>query len=182
MANRPYLLGGNYHWANADLSWLSGNWKLVGCSSTYVPDTSASGDEFLTSIVSGARICTSANLASKTNVGGALDAADVTFSAVTGSTITQFVLYHDTGVAGSSELAILWDTATNLPTIPNGGNITFQFAGSPYYVLAFAFRGLSDKEKSLAGRFCDGLRDLLKIPFDRTQSGLWIPTPKVVLS
>ncbi len=181
MANRPYLQG-NYHWANADLSWLSGNWKLVGVSASYTPDTSASGDQFLTSITSGYRICTSSNLASKTNVGGALDAADPVFTGVTGATITQFVLYHDTGVAGTSELAILWDTATNLPVLPNGGNITFQFAGAPYYVLAFAFQGLSDKEKSIASRVFDGLRDMLGIPFDRTQSGLWIPTPQVVLS
>jgi hypothetical protein len=181
LANRSYALG-NYHWANADLNWLSQNWKLVGCSSGYVPDTTSSGDEFLTSILSGNRICTSSNLASKTNVGGALDAADPVFTSVTGSTITQFVLYHDTGSAATSQLAILWDTATNLPVVPNGGNITFQFAGAPYYVLAFAFQGLSDKEKSLASRVFDGLREVLGIPFDRTHSGLWIPTPQVVLS
>lgn len=80
---------------------------------------------FLSDIPVGARISTSANLASKTTTAGVADAADVTLTAVTGATVEAVVLYKDTGVAGTSALIAYIDTATSgLPATPNGGDIT----------------------------------------------------------
>lgn len=72
-------------------------------------------------------VATSANLASKTATDGVADAADVTFTAVSGATVEAVVLYKDTGVAGTSRLIAYIDTGTGLPVTPNGGDITIQW-------------------------------------------------------
>jgi hypothetical protein len=72
-------------------------------------------------------VATSANLASKTVTAGVADAADVTFSAVSGSSVEALVIYQDTGVAGTSRLIAYIDTGTGLPVTPNGGDITVQW-------------------------------------------------------
>ena len=184
MANRPYLQG-LYHYANGDLAWGSDNVKVALCSSSYTPNTAAGADEFLNVIPGGAIVATSGNLGSKTNVGGTLDAANLVFSSVSGSTVTQFAMYNDTGTSSTSQLQFLWDTATNLPVVPNGGNITIQWAGSPNYIATLC-NGLSDDERALVRRF--GWRRLVEIlrawgiPAERKSGGgIWQPgTPTLV--
>jgi hypothetical protein len=83
--------------------------------------------EFLSDIASGARIATSGNLASKTSTLGVFDAADVTLTAVTGTTVEAVVLYKDTGTASTSPLIAYIDTATGLPVTPNGGDETITW-------------------------------------------------------
>lgn len=59
---------------------------------------------------------------------GVFNSSAVTFSAVAGgSTVRYFVIYKDTGVAGTSPLLVLIDTTTgvSLPFATNGGDITF---------------------------------------------------------
>jgi hypothetical protein len=74
-------------------------------------------------------VATSANLTTKTTTGGVFDADDVTFTAVaTGSTVTQMVLYQDTGVAGTSRLIALFDTVTGLPIPTNGGDLLVSWS------------------------------------------------------
>lgn len=80
--------------------------------------------QFLSSIIAGARVATSGNLASKTTAAGVFDAADITFSAVTGDQSEALVIYQDTGVEGTSRLIAYIDTATGLPVTPGGGDIT----------------------------------------------------------
>lgn len=81
--------------------------------------------EFLSDIAVGARVATSGNLAGKTTTNGVADANDVTFTAVSGSTIEAVVLYKDTGTASTSALIAYIDTATSgLPATPNTGDIT----------------------------------------------------------
>lgn len=63
-------------------------------------------------------------LASKTVTAGVADAADVTFTSVSGSSVEALVIYKDTGSAATSRLIAYIDTATGLPVTPNGGNIT----------------------------------------------------------
>lgn len=72
-------------------------------------------------------IATSGNLASKTVTDGVADAADVTFTAVTGATVEAIVIYKDTGTASTSRLIAYIDTGTGLPVTPNGGDITIQW-------------------------------------------------------
>lgn len=89
--------------------------------------TYSSSHEYLSDITSGARIATSSNLSSKSITSGVFDAADLTFSSVTGSSIEAYVLYKDTGSASTSPLIAYVDTATGLPVTPNGGTITLTW-------------------------------------------------------
>lgn len=69
-------------------------------------------------------IATSGNLASKTTTAGVADAADVVLSAVTGATAEALVIFHDSGVSGTSRLIAYIDSATGLPVTPNGSDLT----------------------------------------------------------
>jgi hypothetical protein len=62
-------------------------------------------------------------LASKTTTSGVADAADVTFTAVTGASAEALIIYKDTGSTATSPLIAYIDTATGLPVTPNSGDI-----------------------------------------------------------
>ena len=79
-----------------------------------------------------------ANLASKTITSGVFDADDVTFSTVTGANCEALLLYH-TDVQGgntTSRLIAYIDTATGLPILPNGGDITVRFSAGASKIFA----------------------------------------------
>ena len=105
----------------ASNSSLAGNVKAVLVDSADY--TYSSSHEFLSDVPSGGRVATSSNLASKTYTNGVFDAADFTFSAVSGDQSEAIIIYIDTGVAGTSRLVAYIDTATGLPVTPNGGDI-----------------------------------------------------------
>jgi hypothetical protein len=88
----------------------------------------------LDDVASGARVAT-ATLASKTATNGTADAADVTFSAVTGDPSEALVIYKDTGVESTSRLIAYIDSATGLPVTPNGGDITVAWNASGIFTL-----------------------------------------------
>lgn len=69
-------------------------------------------------------------VASTTVTNGLLDGADVTFTAVSGSTVEAVVLYLDSGVSGTSRLVAYLDSLTGLPVTPNGGDIVLQWNAS----------------------------------------------------
>lgn len=125
MANAVYgkarekFLNGDIDWANDDIKAV-----LVDTAAYAV---SIDSDEYLSSIPAGDRIATSGNLASKTSTLGVADAADITFSTVTGDVSEAIVLYKDTGDAATSPLIAYVDTATGLPITPNGGDITISW-------------------------------------------------------
>lgn len=92
--------------------------------------------EFLDDVAAAARVATSGNMASKTFTNGVFDAADVTFSAVTGDQVEAIIIYEDTGVEGTSKLIAYLDTnLTNMPATPNGGDITVQWNASGIFKL-----------------------------------------------
>lgn len=108
---------------------MTGNIKLVFVDTgAYTPDLAT--HNFLSDITAGARIATSPNLAGKTSTDGVADATDPVVTAVTGATVEIAVIYYDTGVASTSPLICLLDSATvtGLPFTPNGGDVTFQFS------------------------------------------------------
>ena len=109
MANgvyKPYKQAAFSGGANTDL--VTGDVKAVLVDTDdYTVDLD--NHDFLADIPAGARVATSANLASKTFTGGAFDAADFTFAGVTGDPSEALVYYID--------------TATGLPITPNGGDI-----------------------------------------------------------
>lgn len=91
--------------------------------------------EFLSDIPSGARVATTSALASKTVTAGAFDSADPSFIAVTGAVSGQLAMYKDTGSAATSPLICNYDTATNLPVTPNGGDIAVAVNASGWFAL-----------------------------------------------
>ena len=80
---------------------------------------------------SGVLHVTSGALASKTVTSGVADAADVTFTAVTANASNHSILvFQSSAVTGGADVAataqrvIAWiDTGTNLPVVPNGGDV-----------------------------------------------------------
>ncbi len=112
--------------ANSNSS-LTGSLKIALIDTgTY---TYSSSHQFLSSLTG--VVGTAQTLSNKTFVNGVLDASDVTFTAVTGATVEAYVIYIDTGVAGTSQLVAYVDTGvTNLPVTPNGGDISIQFNAS----------------------------------------------------
>jgi len=78
---------------------------------------------------------TPVTLTSKTVTNGVFDAADVTFTAVTGNSVEAIIIYKDTGSAATSPLIAYLDSGTGLPVTPNGGDITITWSGSGIFSL-----------------------------------------------
>ena len=116
---------GREKFLNADIDWAADNIKVsVVDTGTY--SVSIDTHEFHSDL-SGI-IATSANLGSKTSTLGVADAADVTFTGVSGASIEAVVIWKDTGVSGTSPLIAYIDTAASgLPLTPNGGDITITW-------------------------------------------------------
>ena len=125
MANALYGLG-RQAILEGDIAILTDNIKCV-LVDTATYSVSIDADDFLDDIGAGERVATSGNMASKTSTLGVFDAADITFTAVTGDVSEALVIYKDTGVAATSKLIAYIDTATGLPVTPNGGDITVTF-------------------------------------------------------
>lgn len=81
-------------------------------------------DEDLADRAAGSRVATSDALTSKTTTAGVADAADKTFTSVTGDPAESIDGYQHTGTEGTSLLIFNIDSATGLPVTPNGGDIT----------------------------------------------------------
>lgn len=112
---------------SGSVDWLTDNIKAVLVDAAdYTVNTST--HQYLSDIAAGGRVATSSNLSSKTATDGAADAADITFSAVSGDVSEAIVIYKDTGSAATSPLICYIDTATGLPATPNGGNITVSWS------------------------------------------------------
>lgn len=79
--------------------------------------------QFWSSVPIAARVAVSAALTGKTTTAGVADAADVTFTAVTGDPSEALIIFQDTGTETTSRLIAYIDTATGLPVTPNGGDI-----------------------------------------------------------
>lgn len=132
MANAIYDLG-RESFLKGEISWSSDNIRAVlvdGADYT----VNLATDQFLSSIAAGGRVATSGNLASKTTAAGAADAADVTYSSVTGDISEIIVIYQETGDPATSRLIAYIDTATGLPVTPNGGDIQVQWS-APIFTL-----------------------------------------------
>jgi hypothetical protein len=97
--------------------WLLDDIKMVMVhTASYTVDLV--NHQFLSDL--GGIVATSPNLSSKGSSQGVATCADINFGAVSGSSVQAYVLYHDTGVAGTSPLIAYIDTATGLPFTPSG--------------------------------------------------------------
>ena len=78
--------------------------------------------------VSNSAIISTATLSNKTITSGVFDADDATFTSVSGANCEALIIFADTGVQGTSRLVAYIDSATGLPILPNGGDITVAFS------------------------------------------------------
>jgi hypothetical protein len=86
--------------------------------------------------VSNSAVISSTALANKTITNGVFDADDATFSSVTGANAEALIIFSDTGIQGTSRLIAYIDSATGLPILPNGGDITVAFSSGSSRIFA----------------------------------------------
>lgn len=121
MANTLYDFA-RQRFLESQINWMTDTIKvLLVDTGAYTPQTSV--HQYLADIPVSSRIAGPVTLTSKTTTGGAADAADCTFTSVTGASIEAIVIYKDTGTEATSPLIAYIDTATGLPITPNGGDI-----------------------------------------------------------
>ncbi len=125
MASALYDTGRNAFLTGA-ISWTGNTISVALVGAGYSANMGT--DQFF-SAVAPYVIGTPVQLTSKTAVAGVADAADVTTAVIaTGSTITQMVIYADTGVVGTSQLIAREDLT---PIVTNGESITLTWDSSP---------------------------------------------------
>jgi hypothetical protein len=122
MANALYDFG-RQAFLDGDIDWTNDNIKVTLVDAADYTVNLAT-HQFYSSVTLAGRVATSGNLTSKTSVAGVADAADVTFTAVTGDPSEALVIWQDTGTEATSRLIAYIDVATGLPVTPNGGDIT----------------------------------------------------------
>jgi hypothetical protein len=100
---------------------------VVKCALVDTASYSYSASHEFFSSVSGV-VGTPLTITSKTFINGVFDGDNLFFTNVTGPTVESLVFYIDTGVAATSRLIAYIDTdVTNLPVIPNGGDINIAW-------------------------------------------------------
>ncbi|WP_242183052.1 hypothetical protein [Sphingomonas sp. CARO-RG-8B-R24-01] len=116
---------------------LAGGVNLVaGAVKVALVDTGAytfsPAHQFLSSVPTAARIGAPGVLANKTVSGGVFNAdptmlASVPAGSGTAAASEALVLYRDSGTDATSELIAFWDSATGLPLVTNGGNVSITW-------------------------------------------------------
>jgi hypothetical protein len=86
--------------------------------------------------VSNTAIISTSTLSNKTTTNGVFDADDATFTSVTGANAEALIIYQDTGNQATSRLIAYIDSATGLPILPNGGDITVAFSSGSSKIFA----------------------------------------------
>ena len=125
------LLGGGNH--GGTLIDLDGDTIKVGMVDEATWAVSVTTDEDMGD--SSGMVGTAQTLGTIDLTNGTFDAADATFTAVTGSSIERLIIYKDTGTPANDVLLVHFDTATGLPVTPNGGDIVIQWNGSGIFSL-----------------------------------------------
>lgn len=124
-------------WKEAVIAAVS-NSSLGGTVKAVLVDTGtytySAAHEFQSSL--SGTVGTAATLGTKTYTTGTFDAADVTYTAVSGASCEAIVIYIDTGSSATSRLVAYLDTGyTGLPVTPNGGDITITWAAGGIFTI-----------------------------------------------
>jgi len=86
--------------------------------------------------VSNSAVISDTTLSNKTIANGVFDADDATFTSVTGANCEALLLFQNTGIQTTSRLIAYVDSATGLPILPNGGDITVVFSSGASKIFA----------------------------------------------
>lgn len=124
MANQLYSKA-KEAFLNADID-MADNTIVIALIDTGEYSFSAS-HQFRSDIPNNAVIAT-ATLGNKTTANGVFDADDATFTSVTGANCEALILFQNSGNPSTSRLIAFIDSATGLPILPNGGDITVAFS------------------------------------------------------
>lgn len=118
--------------SDVDGSGTTGVYAVLVDTGTYTYNSAHQYYSDLSGIVG-----TEVELGTKTYTNGVLDAADITFSAVSGSTVEAIVLFRKNAGANTTwRLIAYMDSGyTGLPVTPNGGNIIIQWNASGIFAL-----------------------------------------------
>lgn len=122
---------------NGNITLLTDTIKATLIDTAYYTVNLATHDNY-DDVPSAARV-SAATLASKTISGAVFDAADTTFSAVSGASVEAIIIWKDTGGESSSTLIAYIDTATGLPTVALTNNtvvIAWDNGGSKIFKLS----------------------------------------------
>lgn len=126
MANALYDTGRNWFLTGGVAAGWGLDTRLILIdNAAYTKDLA--NHDFLNDVAAGARIATSGAMTGKTLVAGVADAADVTFTSVSGAASEELVGYYHTGTESTAQLIFDIDTATGLPVTPGGGDIQVQW-------------------------------------------------------
>jgi len=132
------LGGGNHGGTLVNLTSDTIKVSLID-TGTYNPDTA--NDEDLADVTPDPRVPSGGGsdqtLTTPTTLNGTFDADDSTFTAITGNSIEELMIWKDTATASTSILLVSFDTATGLTggLTPNGGDIVIQWNGSGIFSL-----------------------------------------------
>ena len=130
----------NALYSKAKEAFLNGSINMVANTVTIaLVDTGAytySSSHQYRNEVANSSVISTATLTNKTITGGVFDADDATFSSVTGANCEALIIFADTGVQGTSRLVAYIDSATGLPILPNGGDITVVFSSGSSKIFA----------------------------------------------
>lgn len=131
MANKLYPKGAEKI-LRASIDFDDDTIKVVLVPATY---TFSTAHEFLSDL--GATVGTAQTLASKSTVGGILDADDAAFGAMPpGDNLKAVVMFKDTGSAATSPLIAYIDQVTGFPMATNGGTVTVPWDNGPLKILS----------------------------------------------
>jgi len=86
--------------------------------------------------ISNSAVISTSTLANKTIANGVFDADDALFSSVTGANAEALIIFSDSAIQGTSRLIAYIDSATGLPILPNGGDITVAFSSGSSRIFA----------------------------------------------
>ena len=130
----------NALYSKAKESFLNGSINMVANTITIaLVDTGVytySSSHQFRNEVSNSAVISSTTLANKTIANGVFDADDATFSSVTGANCEALLIFQDTGIQTTSRLIAYIDSATGLPILPNGGDITVAFSSGSSRIFA----------------------------------------------
>ena len=130
----------NALYSKAKESFLNGSINMVANTITIaLVDTGVytySSTHQFRNEVSNSAIISSTTLTNKTITNGVFDADDATFSSVTGANCEALLIFQDTGIQTTSRLVAYIDSATGLPILPNGGDISVAFSSGSSKIFA----------------------------------------------
>ncbi len=129
MANQRYSFANN-QFLSGQLNWLAQTFKVALINANFYT-VQPTVHRTLSDVPTSAQIAISGALTHTAASNGVATADNLTLSGVVGPPIQALIIFHDTGVASTSELIAYLDTGIGLPWNPQGGNVVIHWDTGP---------------------------------------------------